>query len=73
MDQENTRSQEPINYVPLSGKHEKLNWKQKVRCYFSVINEEVQSFWSFFWRWLLLYTPVWLLLMWIYCEFSSAP
>lgn len=72
MNQENEQNQEPINYVPLSGKCRKLNWKQKIRCYLSDISEEVQRFWSFFWRWFLLYTPFWLFFMWIYFKFSSA-
>lgn len=71
MNRETKRNQKPLNYVPLSEKCEKSNWKQNVRRCFSHISEEFQSFWSFFWRWLLLYVPFWLLFMWIYREFSS--
>ncbi len=72
MNQEIEGKQNPLNYVPLSEKREQSNWKQKVWRCFSDISEELQSFWSFFWRWLLLYTPFWLFFMWVYCEFSSA-
>lgn len=60
------------NYVPLGGKQEKLNWKQKIQRCFSNVSEKLQSFWPFFWRWLLLYIPFWGLLLWMYFKFSAA-
>lgn len=67
------KARELLNYVPLSGPYEKSNWKQKIRrCFFGVA-EELQSFWSFFWRWLLIFLPFWVLFMRIYRELSSAP
>lgn len=60
-----------LNYVPFSRPHEKSNWKQKIQHCFSGVAEELQSFWSFFWRWLLIFLPFWALLMGFYWCCSS--
>ena len=65
------KARELLNYVPLSGPNEKSNWKQKIRRGFFGVAEELSSFWSFFWRWLLVFFPFWAFFMGIYWRFSS--
>ena len=64
-------ARELLNYVSLSGPHKKSNWRQKILRCFSGVTEELSSFWSFFWRWLLVFFPLWAFFIGIYWRFSS--
>lgn len=66
--EENHEKEYLLNYIPLS--KQETDWKKLVRKRTAEFFHELSSFWSFFWRWLLLYAPNWAILMMLYRELS---
>lgn len=58
-----------LNYVPLEKmKDQRSGFRQLI----SGCLKEFSAFWSFFWRWLLLYSPIWALLMLLYLNLAQS-
>lgn len=69
MDDNHEKLDYPLYYTPLiiPSKGRK-RFPQK---FISFLLRELYAFWSFFWRWLLLYIPVWLVLFMLYLALSA--
>lgn len=70
MDDNHEKLDFPLYYTPLiipsKGR------KRFAQKYISFFRRELSAFWSFFWRWLLLYAPIWALLMLLYLNLTQS-
>ena len=73
MDGNREKSDLPLNYFP-PPKPLKLRkgWERFAQELIPAMLSELSAFWSFFWRWLLLYTPIWALLMLLYLNLTHS-
>ena len=79
MDDNHEKLDFPLYYTPLSipSKGRKRFFQKKISLFrlshkkISLFRRELSAFWSFFWRWLLLYIPVWLVIFMLYLELSE--
>ena len=58
-----------LNYTPLDDVNDHRSGFRK---FIFVFQREYSLFWSFFWRWLLLYIPIWALLMLLYLNLTQS-
>lgn len=73
MDGNRERSDIPLNYIPPPKPLKPLKrWARFAQELILEMLSELSAFWSFFWRWLLLYTPIWALLMLLYLNLTQS-